>query len=83
METIKIAKKINNDFLEAIVVFSFQFLVNRRFEKINQRRQKKGSKGKLRIPLEPSHEVVLENQVHKSSRRAGQIVIESKNMRLR
>jgi len=83
MESIIIPIKINNDFLKAIVVFSFQFLVNRRFKKIIQRRQKKGSKGKFIIPLEPSHQIVLENPLHKSSRRQRLVVNKSKTVRLR
>jgi len=78
METIKIPQKNNTDFLEAIVVFSFLFLVNRRSEKIIQKRQKKGSKGKFIIPLEPSHEIVLENPFHKFPRRTRQVIIDSK-----
>jgi len=47
IDSIKILKIINNDFFEAIVVFSFLFLVNGRSEKIIQRRQKKRLQGKI------------------------------------
>jgi hypothetical protein len=37
-----------------------------------------GSKGKFKIPLEPSHEIVLENPFHKFPRRTMQVDIDSK-----
>jgi hypothetical protein len=35
----------------------------------------KGSKGRIRIPLEPSNSILLENPFHKSSRRINQKVL--------